>query len=316
MKRLKSPFPWFGGKSSVAHLVWERFGDVPNYVEPFFGSGAVLLARPLLGKRKETVNDKDGFVANFWRALKHAPEDVARHFEHPLHENELHARHGWLVRECLPTLASKLEGNPDWFDAKVAGYWAWGVCNWIGSGWCSGKGPWKQVDFPNRTRQFVYTGCNDGLGTSRQLPSLGREGTSSARADLLSSLSRRLENVRVACGDWSRVVTNCCTIVHGTTGVFLDPPYSVDDRAETYSVDDRNVSKRAFEWAVSNGGNRKLLIAFCGYEGEHEFPDDWSVVQWKANGGYANQSGANVNARRERIWFSPHCKKLTRTLFD
>jgi len=43
---LKAPFPWFGGKSRCAHLVWERFGDVPNYVEPFYGSGAVLLGRP------------------------------------------------------------------------------------------------------------------------------------------------------------------------------------------------------------------------------------------------------------------------------
>ena len=35
---LRAPFPWFGGKASVAHLVWERFGaDVANYVEPFAG---------------------------------------------------------------------------------------------------------------------------------------------------------------------------------------------------------------------------------------------------------------------------------------
>lgn len=39
---LKAPFPWFGGKSRVAPQVWERFGDVDNYVEPFAGSLAVL----------------------------------------------------------------------------------------------------------------------------------------------------------------------------------------------------------------------------------------------------------------------------------
>jgi site-specific DNA-adenine methylase len=38
---MKSPFPWMGGKSRVADLVWDRFGNVPNYCEPFFGSGAV-----------------------------------------------------------------------------------------------------------------------------------------------------------------------------------------------------------------------------------------------------------------------------------
>lgn len=42
MKKLKAPFPWFGGKSRAAHLVWERFGAVGNYVEPFAGSLAVL----------------------------------------------------------------------------------------------------------------------------------------------------------------------------------------------------------------------------------------------------------------------------------
>ena len=43
---MQAPFPWFGGKSKVAHLVWDRFGNTPNYVEPFAGSLAVLLNRP------------------------------------------------------------------------------------------------------------------------------------------------------------------------------------------------------------------------------------------------------------------------------
>ena len=35
-----------GGKSKVADMVWERLGDVDNFVEPFAGSLAVLLRRP------------------------------------------------------------------------------------------------------------------------------------------------------------------------------------------------------------------------------------------------------------------------------
>ena len=35
---LKAPFPWFGGKSRVSDIVWDHFGDVDNYVEPFFHS--------------------------------------------------------------------------------------------------------------------------------------------------------------------------------------------------------------------------------------------------------------------------------------
>src|SRR5208283_3571102 len=58
---MKAPFPWFGGKSRAASLVWDRFGNVPNYVEPFFGSGAVLLNRPH-APHTETVNDLDCLV--------------------------------------------------------------------------------------------------------------------------------------------------------------------------------------------------------------------------------------------------------------
>ena len=66
---LKAPFPYFGGKSRVADIVWSRFGDVRNYVEPFFGSGAVLLARPpehFEGdtQRIETANDINGNEGN------------------------------------------------------------------------------------------------------------------------------------------------------------------------------------------------------------------------------------------------------------
>lgn len=46
MKALKAPFPWFGGKSRVAHIVWDRFGAVPNYVEPFCKGQTMLTHTP------------------------------------------------------------------------------------------------------------------------------------------------------------------------------------------------------------------------------------------------------------------------------
>jgi hypothetical protein len=46
------------GKSRVSDLVWDRFGEVRNYCEPFAGSLAVLLNRPT-APGIETVNDLD-----------------------------------------------------------------------------------------------------------------------------------------------------------------------------------------------------------------------------------------------------------------
>lgn len=136
--QLRSPFPYFGGKSSVADLVWTRFGDVRNYVEPFAGSLAVLLARPhwpFAENRIETVNDADCFIANFWRALQSDPEAVAYHCDWPVNEADLHARHLWLVNVGREHV-ERLRTEPDYYDAKIAGWWVWGCCQWIGSGWC------------------------------------------------------------------------------------------------------------------------------------------------------------------------------------
>jgi len=36
-EKVTAPFPYFGGKSSVAQFVWNAFGtDVKHYIEPFF----------------------------------------------------------------------------------------------------------------------------------------------------------------------------------------------------------------------------------------------------------------------------------------
>jgi site-specific DNA-adenine methylase len=73
---LAAPFPYFGGKSLACATVWAAFGEVDNYVEPFAGSAAMLLGAPS-GKRVETINDADGFVANFWRAVAADADAVA-----------------------------------------------------------------------------------------------------------------------------------------------------------------------------------------------------------------------------------------------
>ena len=58
---LKAPFPYMGGKASIAQVVWEALGDPGVYIEPFAGSAAVLLARPTAPK-VETINDASGQI--------------------------------------------------------------------------------------------------------------------------------------------------------------------------------------------------------------------------------------------------------------
>jgi hypothetical protein len=327
----KPPFPWFGGKSAIADAVWAGIGsDVKNFVEPFFGSGAVLFLRPDGPGQIETVNDADGFVANFWRAMQFDSDAVAEHSDWPVNEADLHARHLWLIGE-RERLTERLMGDPEFYDAKAAGWWVWGQCCWIGSGWCSGRGPWISdngiLSLRNSgqgvNRQLPHLG-DSGQGVNRQLPHLGDsgQGVNSATPrsawlkSYLAEFAERLCRVRVCCGDWSRVCGPSVTFRHGMTGVFLDPPYA-DSASRTeglYATDCEQVAHAVREWAIKQGSNPLMRICLAGYEGEHQMPDDWRVHEWEAVGGYGliaddEESTGRANKGRERLWFSPHCVK-------
>ncbi len=135
MQPLKAPFPYFGGKSSVAPVVWAALGQPKHYIEPFFGSGAVLLNRPDYnpGKHMETVCDKDGHLANVWRALQLDPDAVAKVCDYPVNHADLMARRRVMIAN-QDRLLDNLVKDDEWYDAKLAGYWVWAASCWIGSG--------------------------------------------------------------------------------------------------------------------------------------------------------------------------------------
>ena len=306
---LRAPFPWFGGKSLAAKYVWAALGDVAHYVEPFAGSLAVLLSRPHEA-RIETVNDLDHYIVNFWRAVQHAPDEVAYWADQPVNEADLTARHIWLVNTGQERIA-RLLGDPDSYDAKVAGWWAWGICCWIGSGWCSGKGPWGAVD-----GQLVHLG-NAGRGVKRQRVHLGDagRGVNAGLLEWMESLAARLRYVRVCCGDWQRVVTKGA-MTHGRTlGIFLDPPYDQALRTSAiYNRDSEGISAQVRRWAIAHGDDPRYRIVLAGYVGEHDMPDDWRVIAWKARrtcGRSTKQDSGN--RRKERLWLSPACLAMQPT---
>lgn len=307
---LKAPFPWFGGKSRVADLVWDHLGNVPNYVEPFMGSLAVLLGRPHK-PGIETVNDLDCFLSNFWRALQCEPDAVATWADWPVNEADLEARHLWLVNQS--DFRERMKSDPDFYDVKIAGWWVWGISSWIGGGWCRGR-QFADGKLCHPTRPHLG---NAGMGINRRLPYLGssmginRQLQGDNIAAYFTALANRLRKVRVCCGDWKRVLTPTPTWQNGVTGVFLDPPYA-SERAQVYREDSYKVAHDVGKWAAEHGDNPLLKIALCGYEGEHEMPENWVKVAWKANGGYGLQGKGNSrgkeNSGKERIWFSPACK--------
>lgn len=301
--KIKAPFRYFGGKSAVADEVWRRLGtgaDAPkHYIEPFAGSLAVLLTRPPPVDGQvfiETVNDLDGLLVNVWRAIAHAPDDVRRHASWPVSEIDLHARRDWLLsrRSEITTNLS----DPEWFDAKAAGWWIWGASLWIGSGW--------------------------GSSTSRQMPQLAHRrqmGVSTKSLDMIDLVSNRLRGVRALCGDWkralSRSLTGSPTRARGLwpVAVFIDTPYP---KGVEYAVggDAQSISDEAWTWATNMAeSDDSIRIAVCGYEDGRHVPDGWSTYRWSTSNrergsGYGNQAidgQGRHNGKQEVIWFSPGC---------
>jgi DNA adenine methylase len=310
---MRAPFPYFGGKRTIAETVWSRLGKPKQYIEPFCGSAAILLsaAEPA---SLEVVNDWNGFIANFWRATKHQPAAVAQAADYPVSHIDLGARHRWLM-EQRDRLGAELQ-DADWpGDAKVAGWWLWGQCCWIGSGWCE----WDRSPDPARGRRGsrdsgdgpdpAASSAGMGIQATGQIPHAGNAPevilmTSSGLTawDWLHKLAARLERVRITHGDWER----CLNHHYGAndTAVFLDPPYRAYEKLYGGAAP---VADAVAAWARENPS---LRIALCGHVGDYAMGEGWDVVQWDRQ---RLTYGGDSTTDLEAVWFSPGCVRPAKT---
>jgi DNA adenine methylase len=310
---MNSPFPYFGGKRKVAAAVWARLGSPAQYIEPFCGSAAVLLACPRPAAL-EVVCDGSGFIANFWRAVKHQPAAVAEWADYPVSHIDLGARHGWLMAQ-RDRIGAGMQ-DPDWSgDAKVAGWWLWGQCCWIGSGWCdwfgqiphasdAGMGVQAIGQIPHASSAGMGVqaigqiphASSAGMGADALLTSCGRTAWA-----WLHRIADRLERVRVVHGDWSRCLNN--HFGGDDTAVFLDPPYR---SYEALYGKAGAVADAVEAWAREN---EHLRIALCGHQGDYAL-DGWDAVGWSR--GRLTYSGGQTTDS-ECVWYSPACLPATLT---
>lgn len=270
---MKPIFPYFGGKRRAAAQVWEALGTVDRYIEPFFGSGAVLLGAPVRPK-SELVNDINHHVANLWRALQHNPGEVWRVASAPCSEVELKARAKWL-KAWQPPDFSDLDAH----DAHAAGVWLFMTCTDIG----------------RETGDLLSGHFNNGI-----------KATGFTRA-WFDAVCERMARVQVLCGDWARCVSvgRIALSQANTVGLFLDPPYGAGN--VPYEDNTGTVARDVWDWAVANGDNPRLRIVVAGYDDGRTLPDGWKTIERTEPGGYSRRNTANVNRFRERLWCSPYC---------
>lgn len=293
-KKLTAPFSYFGGKSLIADTVWRYFGNIKRYMEPFFGSGAVLLARPDWAPRMDEIAcDKDGHIANIWRSIKYAPAQVAKYCDNPNYHVDFVARKKILNKES-DDLFNNLIQDEKFFSARLAGCWIW----------CANLGIARWDNNENSIPQ---------LSSSCKL-------TYKKTREKLEQLSRRLKSVKVISGDWSRICGGNWQTNKGSCGIFFDPPYSTETRDQSvYRNDSLTVADDVEDWCVEHKDVHGLKIIVAGYAGEHDRLEQigWKTFRWKASGGWGNQNKKkqNLNRFKETLWLSPNCD-FEKTLFD
>lgn len=281
-----APFPYFGGKRSAAPIVWRALGDVPVYVEPFAGSAAMLLARPVTHSGGyEAINDADGLVANFWRSMVLAPDAVEAATQWPVIEVDYHARHAW-ARKRAVGLVDRL-ADLEWCDPELAGWWCWGMGLKIGS---------------------------DRFGDSVNTIAIGdaRNGIHSTNGKDLRSLADRVSNWRVFCRDWKNLATGSLhSKSGGAVGYFLDPPYTAQndrmgDAAYGATACAREVAEAAQRLAADTRMGRTVRVVIAGYAGDYDLPG-WRCMPWVKGGGNGYGNSGGRGDLRERLWLSPTC---------
>ena len=301
---LRAPFPYFGGKSKIAAAVWQRLGSPKQYIEPFCGSAAMLLAAPSPASL-EVVGDLNCYVANFWRAVKFQPGAVTGWQDYPVSHIDLYARHRWLTEPSrVAELRAKLT-DADWpGDAKIAGWWLWGQCAWIGSGWCDGKstggavtnGKIPVIDTAGKGIQKIGLGRIPHVSDAGQ----GPQGVAAApAAEWLGALSTRLARVRLIHGSWDRCVNTHYGDMNGGSAIFFDPPYKA---FESLYSEGRGVAHEVEAWCRDNVRGR-MRVALCGHVGDYDLPG-WMVMPWSRG---RLTYGSDKTTDAEAIWFSPAC---------
>ena len=277
-------------------------------------------------------------VANFWRALQHEPEAVAEHADNPVNEADQHARHLWLCSQ--DEFRERMKTDPDFYDSKIAGWWVWGQCIWIGSGWCAEQRPHlgdagTGVAYATATspRERGERACIASYLTSGtrarayiEATSPRERGDGRIASDLTSGrarpitaymreLAERLRSVRVCCGDWARVCGPSVTVKHGITGVFLDPPYAdeAERTSDLYSQDSGNVAHAVREWALRWAKIPAPESRYAATKGSTPCRNPGNAFRGRRAAATAHRgtNAARDNSARERIWFSPHCLRTT-----
>lgn len=199
---MKRPFAWYGGKHYMLKHILPLVPAHKQYIEPFFGAGAVFFAKDPASL--ETVNDLDSYLHNFWTVLRDRTEELIHKCAFTPCSRQLYDE----CRELVHETEDPVEQAWRWWVVarqSVSGVWgrSWG---------------------------------GDVKGTSRGMSHAASRLIGSA-CDL-NLVARRLQRTQIECRDGVEALAMYCT---SDSFCYCDPPYiqatRVDHRGYQLEMD-------------------------------------------------------------------------------
>jgi DNA adenine methylase len=260
--------PWFGAKRTLAPEIVAEFGDHRVYWEPFCGSMAVLLAKPVCVM--ETANDLHGDLINLARVLKDEKTaiDLYSRVERLIfHEGLFHeAADRCRERELDPAGESPDVGRAEDFM----------VVSWFGRNGTIGTGSY------NHNFCVRYT-ANGGHAARRWL----------SVTESLPWWHRRLRHVTLLDRDAFEILGRVAD--DGDTVIYADPPYMI--KGAKYFYDFEAADHIRLAESLSRFKRARVVVSYYEHERLADLYPGWrkrsfEVSKSLVNQGKRDQAGA------------------------
>ena len=262
--KIRALAPWYGSKRTLAPRIVAELGPHGFYVEPFCGSLAVLLAKPIAGM--ETANDLHQDLVNLARVLAsdRAVELYARASRMLMHET-VHA-------ECKErVISAPCEPAPsidDVSDAALARALDYLVMSWQGRNGSAGTKPGNITI----ARRFTSNGGSGGLRWSSAVESI-------------PAWHERLRRVSITSMDAFELIERL-EDAEGTV-LYVDPPYL--RKSDSYIHDLEDADHRRLADQLGKFKRTRVVLSYYDEPELRAMYEGWTWIDCPVTKGLVNQ---------------------------
>lgn len=238
---MKSIIRYPGSKNNLADRIVRMMPEHKSYLEPFFGSGAVLFNKPI--SPIETINDIDNEVVNLFKTIREDPEKLSHAIRYtPYAETEYEKAYdkkhpGDSIERARRFLVRSLMSH--------------GFSTYRKVGW--------KIDVQGRERSYAVKHWNE-------VP------------DIILQAADRLKQVQIANTDAIDLIKR---FDHENVFMYLDPPYMIEARGSKRKQYNHEMTEEDHVKLLETIKSSKAKVMISGYQTDmyDEMLKDWNRVE-------------------------------------